>query len=225
MIVGAAICILFTLVSMLLGKLLTGGTLDSAVKNFPLTILPIFAQVIIPLIGAMAVCDLFASEYHDMSIKALLIRPITRFKIYTAKVCASFTMCVIMFAAAFAVSILCNIISVGKTDGAGYAFFAYLIDLVPVLIIILMSALINQCTKSSTSSMFLCIIVYVVLKAGGIFKPVLDSLLFTGYMQWHRLWLGIPLPPSMLIAKCILLLGYGVTFFCGGYCMFLKREF
>lgn len=228
-IIGAAICVLFTLISLLagrlVGRLINMNDIGSVVQNLPMTILPLFAQVIIPLVAAMAVCDLFASEYHDLSVKAQLIRPVTRFKIYMAKTGAVFVMCAIMSVVAFVVSAICNTVAVHSVEGLTYAFFAYLVDLIPLIIIIGLAALINQCTKSSTSAMFLCIIIYVLIKACGIFIPILDSLMFTGYMQWHKLWMGIPLPPMTLIAKCVLLLGYGITFFSGGYCMFLKREF
>lgn len=229
MIIGAAICVLFTLISVLAGKLFVKVTgIDSVgaiVRNLPITILPLYSQIIIPLVAAMAACDLFATEYHDVSVKAQLIRPVTRFKIYLAKVCAVFAVCAIMFIAAFLVAAVCNVLSVGKFDGIWYSFFAYLIDLIPIMLVILLAALVNQCTKSSTSAMFLCIIIYILIKVGGMFIPMFDSMMFTGYMQWHKLWLGIMLPPRTLIAKCILILGYGITFFSTGYCMFLKREF
>ena len=75
-----------------------------------------------------------------------------------------------------------------------------------------MAALINQFGKSATVSMFLCIIVYMVLQIGGIFIPQLSALLFTGYLQWHNIWLGTTLPFGTVIGKIALLLGYGLVF-------------
>ena len=52
-----------------------------------------------------------------------------------------------------------------------------------------------------------------------------SNLLFTSYTEWHRIWLGATLPFGALVAKSALMLGYGITFFSGGYLLFLKKEF
>ena len=223
-IVSAFICVILALVFSVIDK--SAGEFNvSFSASVPLTVMSFFAQIILPLISAMAVCDLFASEYRDSSIKAQLIRPVTRFKIYLAKLCAVFTVCAIIFMSIFVISVVADIIFAGNTSGIFYAFGAYVLNLVALIPVILMAALINQFTKSSTSAMFLCIIIYILLKVAGVFAPIIDSLVFTGYLEWHKLWMGTTLPLGALASKCLLLLGYGITFFSGGYYMFLKREF
>ncbi|MEE1050191.1 MAG: ABC transporter permease [Clostridia bacterium] len=220
-IISELLCIMFALISAIMGK--TAGSTFSV--SIPLAVMSVFAQVIMPLVAAMAVCDLFATEFQDLSIKAQLMRPVSRFKIYTAKLCAVFSVCVIIFMCIFAVSVVADFIFTGNRGGVLYAFGAYLLNLIAMIPVILMAALINQFTKGSTSAMFLCIIIYVLLKIAGIFAPILDSLVFTGYLEWHKLWMGTPLPFGVLVSKFILILGYSITFFSGGYFMFLKREF
>ena len=72
--------------------------------------------------------------------------------------------------------------------------------------------------------MFLCIIVYIAAKAAGVVVPVLDGLLFTSYMQWHRLWLGAAVHLRELALKTLLLAGYGITLLSAGYWIFISRE-
>lgn len=223
-IISALLCIMLALISALIGKAasISSGSLTLSV---PMTVMSIFTQLIMPLVAAMAVCDLFATEYHDLSIKAQLMRPVTRFKIYTGKLCAVFTVCTLIFLSVYAISALSDFAFTQNRGGLLYSFGAYVLNLIPLIPVILMAALINQFAKGSTSAMFLCIIIYILMKVAGILVPILDSLLFTGYLEWHKLWLGTTLPLGALISKCILLLGYAITFFSGGYFLFLKREF
>ncbi len=221
-IVSVAICALFAVISSAVGRL---ASISDGVfwESVALTVMPVFTQLVMPLIAMMGVCDLFASEFSDLSIKAQLMRPVTRFKIYAAKLCAVFSVCAAVFLSVFAVSAVCD----AALDGGqtAYAFGAYLINLVALIPVIFMSAVINQITKGSTSAMFLCIIVYILMRVAGIMFPLLDSLLFTGYLSWHKLWMPDMLPIGALASKCALLAGYAVTFFSGGYYLFLKREF
>ena len=71
--------------------------------------------------------------------------------------------------------------------------------------------------------MFLSILLFIGFNVLGIFWSNASGLLFTGYMQWHKIWLGTTLPFSALFPKIALLFGYGMVFFSGGYYLFLKR--
>lgn len=223
-IMSALVCVVIACIYSLADRAARGENLSLNI-NMPMMVMSFFTQIVMPLVVFMAVCDLFASEYRDLSIKAQLMRPVTRFKVYTAKLCAAFTLCAIVFMSIFVVSAVADLTFDGGSDGLWYSFGAYVLNLIPMCVIILMAAFINQFTKSSTSAMFLCIIVYILMKVVGILAPMLDSLLFTGYLEWHRLFLGTVLPLDALVAKCVLLFGYGLTFFSGGYFLFIKREF
>lgn len=52
----------------------------------------------------------------------------------------------------------------------------------------------------------------------------LSGLVFTGYMQWHKLWLGAGLANISIIRKILLMLGYGLTFTAVGYYLFRFKE-
>lgn len=222
-IIAAVLCVVTMLVLGLANKLLTASEVSFAV-NLPMTVLPMFVSAVIPLVAMMAVCDLFSSEYHNLSIKAQLMRPVTRFAVFIAKISAALALSAIVLAAMFVVAAICSVLG-GGTDGLLYAFGAYMLDLIPIFILILMAAFINQLTKSPTSAMFLCIVIYIAARMSGYFSTSVGNLLFTSYTEWHRLWLGATLPIGALVAKSALMLGYGMTFFSGGYLLFLKKEF
>lgn len=223
LIIEAVVCAIAVLIKSAVGKA-TDGVFTLSSVNASLTVMSLFLQILLPIVVMMAVCDLFATEYQDGTIKATLIRPVSRFKIYISKIFACLTVAAANIVVVVTFSNLLEAFVTGGVHGVGYAFAAYLIDIVPLFVVLLMAVLINQIGKSSTLAMFLCIIVYMVLWAVGVFIPHMSGLLFTGYMEWHKLWIGVIQPLSSILSKTGLLVGYGLIFFSAGYYLFLNRE-
>ncbi len=61
------------------------GVLAFGSGDFSVWILDCFTTLFLPLFIFMWVADSFAGEVDDQSIKIVLLRPITRFKVYLAK--------------------------------------------------------------------------------------------------------------------------------------------
>lgn len=202
----------------------SAGAANLGGSSAPMAMMTLFVDFLIPLVVMMAACDLFSTEYQDLTIKATLLRPVSRFKIYAAKITAVTLLGLGYLMLLFGTSALMDALIWGRTGNLAYAFGAYLLDLVPLFVVILMAAFLNQLGKSSTLAMFLCIIVYVLLYIAGILISSLSGLLFTGYMKWHAIWLGHMLPLGAAAAKTALLAGYGLVFFSAGYFLFLRRE-
>ena len=173
-VIAAVICVA-TMLALGLANRLVGTSDISFTVNMPMMVLPMFVSVFVPLVAMMAVCDLFSTEYHSLSIRAQLMRPVTRFAVYIAKILAPLVLSAIVLAAMFIVAAICSAFG-GGADGLLYAFGAYMIDLIPIFILILMAAFINQLTKSPTSAMFLCIVIYVAAKASGFFSAAGSNL-------------------------------------------------
>ncbi len=223
LIIGMVLALCNVLSKVLLLRV-SNGSFNLAGSNAAMAMLTLFVDFLIPLVTMMAVCDLFSAEVQDLTLKASLLRPVTRLKLYTAKITSVTLLALVYLLVLFAASSLLDALILGRTKSLGYAFLAYFLDLLPMVVVILMATFINQLGKNSTMAMFLCIIVYILLYILGIFVPNLSGLLFTGYMKWHTLWLGHSLPLGALTAKICLLTGYSLVFFSGGYYLFLKRE-
>jgi ABC-2 type transport system permease protein len=200
------------------------GNVGYNLINTPLIMLSFFTYGYIPLIIFMAASDLFASEFHDGSIRATLMRPISRFKLFIAKASAVMLMAIIYLAALFLVTVLTDIILGGSISGFWRSFGSYVIDAFPIIVLVLMASLINQLTKSGSLSMLMCIFIYIALIVVGIVVPQMSGMLFTGYSQWHNLFLGQTIPFGALLAKIGLLAGYATVFLCAGYYLFEKRD-
>ncbi len=221
-ILAMGICLISLGIKLLVMRV-SGGNIDLRTQSMAMELQGFFLKIWIPFIIFLGASDLFGSEYQDSSIKALLGRPISRFKIYASKISAVYILAVVSLFEVFVVSEVLGLIN-GGISRLGIDFLAYILDCIPMLVLVLMATFINQFGKSSTFSMFLCIIVYIAAQVGGIFISNLSGLLFTGYLQWHSLFLGATIPVFVLIQRVALLLGYGLVFFSGGYYLFLSKE-
>ena len=91
-------------------------------------------------------------------------------------------------------------------------------------VLILFFALINRLVKGSSLTVLLCVVCYVALVVFGTYMPSVGGLVFTGYLRWHNLWIGVTLPFLSLLPRIGLLAGYGLVFGCGGYLLFDRKE-
>ncbi len=205
---------------------LSGGEITVAVGNIPVTMLGLFAEVLVPLIVFMAVTDLIATEISEGTFKAALLLPQTRMKVLTSKAGAAFLM-----GAAYYVILLisCFIIEAVFGGNVGEHMLlttaAYLIDLVPLMVLVLMASVINFSAKGPTFAMFLCILIYVLTKYMVYFVEGSGGILFTAYLQWHKLWIGSTLPARALLPKAGVIIGSGVLLYGVSYILMERKEF
>ncbi len=221
-IIGALICAGRMGGSMLVSKL-SGGSV-SVKSNMVLEMLPFCTDILVPLIIFMAVTDLFSSEIQEDTMKAVLLRPISRFKILTSKSAAAFLTGAICFGVFFLTSTVFQLIS-GVKFPALHTAAAYVLDLVPVIALILMAVLINLVSKSPSLAMLLCIGVYALFKYLNYFVTPFGQLIFTAYSQWHKLWLGTLLPVNAMASKLGILFGSILILYTVSYIIFDKRDF
>lgn len=208
----------------LLSARLSKGIWTMSNINTSTALMSLFVEAIIPFISIMAVCELFAAEFREKTIRGILMRPVERYKIFIGKIAAVLFLAVINMAAVFIASSIADLVVSGMVVSFGYALLSYIIDIVPMLIVILMAVMINQFVKSSTMAMFLCIIIYAGLKIAGIYFSSMSGLVFTGFMQWHKIWLGSGMSYLAASSKALLLIGYGLTFGSIGYFTFRFKE-
>ncbi len=174
----------------------------------------------LPLMAIMASCDLFVGEESDHTIRFSLMRPVRREKLFFSKALAVFLLCAIDLAVIFVATTLTQLILGGGTGGIASSFGACVLDLVPLAVLVLFFALVNQLAKSSS----LTVLLYLGLVALGTYLPSVGGLVFVGYLRWHNLWIGTTLPFLPMLSRIGLLAGYGLVFACGGYLLFERKE-
>ena len=219
------ICVFWGLIGMVLSRA-SGGTVrtELLLSGLPMSSLGFFIQIYIPLIIFMAASDLFSGEIHDGTIRAAFMRPISRAKQYFSKIAAIMTVAVVYLVALFLLTSLMQAIGMRGVSGIAAAFASYFLDIIPMLVLVLFAGMVNQFSGSTSLSMLICIIMYIGLYAAGLLVPQAGSLLFTGYMQWHNIWVGITVPFFAMLSKIGMMLGYGGVFGSIGYYLYERRE-
>ena len=193
-VLGAIICILRIGGNVLVSKI-TGG--EVVIKsNLIMEMVGFVFDILVPLIIFMAVTDLFASEVQEDSMKASLLRPLTRFKVMTSKSLAVFVLGCMVTLAMFVISLIVQIVSGNSLRS------------VPI-----------------TFAMLLCIVVYVFFKYLNYYITPVGQMVFTAYSQWHKIWIGNVLPFTALISKIGILFGSILILYTLSYIIFDSKDY
>ena len=178
----------------------------------------------LPLMAIMGCCDLFAGEQADHTIRFSLMRPVGKGKLFFSKALAVFLLCLFDLAVLLCVSILAQVIPGGGGAGILRCLVSCLLDLIPLAVLILFFCLLNQAFRGSGLAVLVCLVAYTALVLVGTYVPAAGGLLFTGYLRWHNLWVGVILPFRALLPRIGILAGYGLVFACCGCLLFERKE-
>lgn len=230
--IGFFICILWAIV----GSLISGVALNFVGMPMghvptPISVLPFFAQVLIPLLIFMGASDLITAE--TSIIKSTLSRPVARYKLYSGKMLAITTYVAFYLACIYVVSAFLNQL-LTRATGTGRplgllelvdAFFAYVLTVPPLLVLTLFAGFIALFGRSPSLTMFLLVVLYIIMRVLPIAFPIFSELLFTSHIGWYRLFVGISPTASRLVHMLLILVGYGAVLFTAGSLIFDKKEY
>ncbi len=223
LVISAGFCLLRMGGSMLLEKISRGEV--QIRSNIMLEMLPFAAEIMVPLIVFMAAADLFCSEFQEDTMKAALLRPVTRIKVFASKAAAIFMMGAAFFLGVFVICAVIQGVSGNKLLPVLLpTLCAYIIDLVPMLGLVLLGVLVNMVCAGPTLAMLLSIGIYALFKYLNYFVAAWGQMVFTAYLQWHKLWIGAMLPFGALVSKIGIVLGTMLIFFTAAYILFDRKE-
>lgn len=225
LILGSSICVASALRVLIVNYVTDGGVSRQAILGGLMSSnLTFILLLFLPLMAIMATCDLFVGEQVDHTIRFSLMRPVGKGKIFFSKAAAVFLLCAFDLAVMYVVTTLTQVCLGGGGEGILTSLGASLLDLIPLAVLVLFFALINQLVKGSSLTVLLCVVCYIGLLILGTYMPAVGGLVFTGYLRWHNLWIGITLPLLSLLPRIGLLAGYGLVFGCCGYLLFDRKE-
>ena len=226
--------VIISLLVIILGQLVatglsTGFGLRAAGSmEFPILVLSIVANSIIPLFTALVTIDSFSGEFAQNTMKIALTRPITRLKFFAAKLSAiaCFILANLLFV--MLLSIIAGVVF--NTNSFSLHIFiriilAYVVTLFPMIILSLVIIVFSNTIRSGIGVFFLSIFIFIILKAIGIIFYQYSSILFTSMLSWYNLWLMDKLPLLKIFRQFMLMISYGIILFTGGYYLFDKKEF
>lgn len=196
--------------------------------DFPLLVLSVVVNTILPLFTALVTIDAFSGEYSQNTMKIALTRPITRLKFFTAKITAvmlfvAVNLIFVMFFSTIA-SFIFNSSSF-KTLDIIKIIISYLVTLLPMMVLVLFIVLFTNILKSGISVFFVTILLFMVFKTLGIVFSSYSGILFTSMMNWYNLWIISDVSFIKILRQFMMLLSYVILLFTGSYYLFDKKEF
>jgi ABC-2 type transport system permease protein len=217
-------------VAALIGAFLKGslGVMPVRGEDFPVYMLGIFAKYLLPLIIFMAAADIFAGELRNQSIKSVLLRPISRYKIYLSKLACIGVLILSLLGALFVSSCISSVImgDDSRTIAAAIAtgFLQYLAAFLPLLMLGIMASFISLLTKSSTGALVTSLIIFVISTAVSIVLPSVSKLLPTSYTGWYMLFSPLPASAAGILGIFMFIVSYCIVFLTSGYLLFERKE-
>ncbi|BBH20708.1 hypothetical protein Back11_20530 [Paenibacillus baekrokdamisoli] len=195
---------------------------------FPIEMLSMYTLFWIPLFIFLTAADLFPQEISTRTLKLSLLRPITRFQAFTAKMMALGSAIALVLVVLFIVTLLCNLF-LGHTSGLGAADWfgygkAYFAGFVAMLALAALFVFIAQFFQSASGFLVFSIVIYAVAKVLPFFVKSFSAFSITSYTDWYVLWLSSNVSVGRLFSSSLFVLSGLVLFFSLGYLMFDRKE-
>ena len=222
-VIQGLLCLLAGLATLRSG-VLSIGSFHLDAPNVSFTLLPLIAGFSLPLLICMLMADLFAAEFENNSIKAVLLRPVSRLKIFTAKNLAAGIYVLGNLLALCLLSIVMKLVLKGTLAMAGQAITAYAVTILPMLAMILACGCMANLIRNASLAMFACIGLGLLLAAASLLFSAAGAVLFTNYTGYYKIWIGGVMPWRVAATSTALLLSNVILFFVVGYLLFDNQD-
>ncbi len=229
----AIVVVIISLAAIVMGQLVVLGMrsqlgirgVNSA--EFPMLVLSVFVNTILPLFTALVAIDVFAGEFSQNTMKIALVRPVTRLKLYTAKIAAMAFFVVANLLIVMVLSMLAGFMfnsASASVPGFIRIIVSYLVTLMPIMALAMVIVFLSNVFRSGVAVFFLSIILFIGFKVLGFVFYQYSSLFITSMLGWYNLWTADIMPVSKILREFLIMAGYAIMFFTAGYYLFDRKD-
>jgi len=196
--------------------------------EFPLLVLSVVVNTILPLFTALVTIDSFSGEFSQNTMKISITRPVTRLKFFTAKITAIMLFVLVNLLFVMIFSSLTGIIFNSNSytlQGIMRILISYLVTLIPMMVFSLVIVLLSNILRSGIGVFFVSILLFIILKTLGIIFSSYSGLLFTSMMNWYTLWIMDSISFIKIFRQFMMMCSYVILLFTGSYYLFDKKDF
>lgn len=227
------VLVILTLLAIAVGQLIVSGVRfqfgirTSGSAQFPILVLSVLINTLLPLFTVLMSIDIFSGEFAANTMKITLLRPVSRLKVFTAKIAAIGSF---ILASLLLVMILATITGIifNSSDNSFYflgkIFLGYISSTLPILVFALLIVILSNLFKSGTSVFFLAILIYLGLKVISILYPQFSNILILPNFNWYNLFLAQNVDLLKVVYKFFVMTGYGIILFTTGYYIYDKKD-
>lgn len=195
-------------------------------ESFSLVILSLAVSFYLPLLMALVVSDMFSGEQEHKTLFFLLVRPVSRFKIFTSKIiCTGIYMLVLLLIICLSALLTGAIWLENFTfHGLLLGISAYLLSWFPVMAVSLLMAFFVQWVSSGSKALTFSILLYIVMVIVTYLFPAVGQWLPAYDNDWYQRWINNGFSITSM-GRMMFLLSFSALFFTLGYYKFSKKEF
>ncbi|WP_274364059.1 ABC transporter permease [Paenibacillus thermotolerans] len=195
--------------------------------EFPLVVLSMFSHTILPLFATFAAIDMFNGEFSSNTMKITLMRPVSRFGVFSAKVLNLASFIIANLAFFMALSVLAGVIF--NPSSAGLSDFARIVlsygaTFFPVFVFSLLVVLLSNVIRGGLAVFFLSILIYIGFTFAGIVFSGYSSFLITSMFDWYTLWISETVNWYKIVRQLLIMSGCGIMLFTAGYYLFDRKD-
>lgn len=228
-IVAAVVSLAFIIIGQLsvIGIRSGFGVRGVSSSEFPLLVLSVVVNSILPLFIALVTIDSFSGEFSQNTMKIALTRPITRIKFFSSKIAAIMIFVIVNLIFVMIFSCITGYIFNSNHftfEAAIKIFISYTVTLLPMLVLTLLIVLFTNILRSGIGVFFLTVLVFIGFKALELVFSGYSGLFFTNHMNWYKLWIMNDISFFKILRQFMLMSSYVILLFTGSYYLFDKRE-
>lgn len=228
--VAAIISLIFIVIGQLtITGLRSGfGLRGTSSMEFPILVLSMLVNSILPLFATFITIDSFSGEFSQNTMKIAITRPITRLKFFTAKIVAImfFILINLLFVMIFStiVGVIFNANSF-TFQGMMRIIISYIVTILPMMVLVLLVTVFTNILRSGIGVFFLSVLVFSVFKVMEVIFSQYSGILFTSMFRWYNLWIMSSFPFLKIFRQLMMMGSYGILLFTLGYYLFDKKDF
>ncbi|UHA75154.1 ABC transporter permease [Paenibacillus sp. 481] len=204
-----------------LGIRIAGG------NEFSLLTLAMVAYTVLPLFATLVAIDMFNGEFSSDTMKLTLLRPVTRFGVFSAKVLnlAAFIFFNLMFV--MIVSMLAGFLfhpASANSVGAGKVVLSYVTTFLPIFSFSLLAVLFSNVFRNGMVVLCLIMIMFIGFNVLDMMFTSYSSFFVTSMFDWYRLWISESIYVSKIVRQILIMLGWSLMLFTAGYDLFSRKD-
>ncbi|WP_059044988.1 ABC transporter permease [Paenibacillus rubinfantis] len=217
--------VMFTLGIGFLGRAL--GLSAALGRQVSLITLNVVTGFLLPLYLFMAAADLFPGETSARTMKLMLVRPVTRAKLFAAKVLALGTAAAAILAAAGIASAVSGLLSFSASPVHEWtdSLIAYTVSIVPLAALSLIAVWIAMFFANSAAALGSMILVYAAAKLLPVMFPAFAIWSPFSYTDWHTLWVGAGAGTDKLLQSFFILIAYSMMAYVSSVTRFERKSY
>jgi ABC-2 type transport system permease protein len=195
--------------------------------EFPIVVLSFITYTLLPLFAIFVAIDMFNGESSSNTMKITLLRPVSRFGVFSAKVLnlALFIAGNLLFV--MILSLLAGFIfnpSSASVAGILKVVLSYGLTFFPVFVFALIVVLLSNVIQGGLAVFFLAILVFIVFNSVGIVFSSYSSFFITSMFDWYTLWISESINVFKIFRQILIMSGCGMMLFTTGYYLFDRKD-